>query len=334
MKPKIILLITAALVVATLIFGYFQMTKERAADEQADQPISAASRAQHSAGGKAEVSLDQATQELIGLQTAPLTPASLPPERRSYGRVLDSPPLIAQLSAIESARASLEASSKEYQRVKTLYDQGENASAQSLETADAAIKRDRIALQSAQAELVAAWGESVAQLPNLGPLVESLATLKTVLVRLDLPAGEVIRDLPIGARLLVARPGPSSEGTFLGRAPFTDPQAQGNGFMFLVTNTPPQLAPGLALTGFLLLPGEPLQGVIVPEAAVVRADDQAWSYVQSGSTNFMRRSLSQEHPVPGGWFMTHGFEPGERIVTTGAQTLLSEERKSEIKVED
>ena len=119
---------------------------------------------------------------------------------------------------------------------------------------------------------------------------------------------------------------------FLGRAATTDPQVQGAGFIFVVTNAPAALTPGLALTGFLQLPGEPANGVIVPNAAVVHSDGRAWIYVQTGDTTFARREISLDHPVAGGWFVTNGVAPGDKVVVTGAQTLLSEERKTEIKV--
>ena len=44
--------------------------------------------------------------------------------------------------------------------------------------------------------------------------------------------------------------------------------------------------------------------------------------------------MALEHPVAAGWFVTGDVWPDERVVTTGAQALLSEERKSEIKVSD
>ena len=121
---------------------------------------------------------------------------------------------------------------------------------------------------------------------------------------------------------------------FLGRAAATDPQVQGAGFIFVVTNAPSALTPGLAVTGFLQLPGEPAHGVVVPDAAVVRSDGRAWIYVQTGDTDFARREIILDHPAPGGWFETNSVAPGDKIVVTGAQTLLSEERKSQIKLED
>lgn len=335
MKLKIVVLTLAALVVvAALIYGYLQMSKERAPEAQTEKPVTAQSKVEPGTNGETVVSLDGNTQKLIGLETTALPPAMLAPEIKCYGRVLDSSPLVGLLSGVAIAQASLDASGKEYQRVKALFDQGENASARALQAAEAAMKRDEIALQTAQAQLVSAWGKSVAGQPDLPAFVQSLSTLQTVLARLDLPAGELPPARPVGGRLLLPGTGQPITGRFLGPAATTDPQVQGQGFLLVVTNSPPQLSPGLALVGFLELPGDPLRGVIVPEAAVVRDAERVWTYVQRGSTNFIRLEISEQHPVANGWFVTSGALPNDRVVTTGAQTLLSEERKSEIKVGD
>jgi len=101
-----------------------------------------------------------------------------------------------------------------------------------------------------------------------------------------------------------------------------------------VTNAPVALTPGLAVTGFVQLPGEPARGVIVPDAAVVRSDGRVWIYVQITGTAFARREIFLDHPAGGGCLVTNGVAAGDKVVITGAQTLLSEEHKTEIKMGD
>ena len=88
------------------------------------------------------------------------------------------------------------------------------------------------------------------------------------------------------------------------------------------------------MTAYLTLPGEKQSGVILPLTAVVRAAGLAWAYVQTGENQFTRRQVSTSAPTSDGWFVSAGFKPGEQVVVTGAQTLLSEEFKSQISVGD
>jgi hypothetical protein len=331
--PALIALVVVAAVLAAAVYGYRRMSKERTADE-GDKPVVAESGVEHRTNGEAVVHLDLSTQRLIGLQTAALEAATQASTVKAYGRVLEPAPLLTLVSDTASARAALAASTQEYQRLKTLFAQDQNASAKALQSAQAAMQHDQITLQAAEAQLAAAWGKSVVADPDLTALLGSLANLECVLVRLDVPAGDSLSAAPSGAQLVLPGTNAPLEARFVGRATTTDPQVQGEGFLFVATNATARLAPGLALTGFLLLPGAPLHGVVVPNAAIVRAADRAWVYVQRGDSTFQRLELALERPVAGGWFVTRDLAPGDRLVMTGAQTLLSEERKTQIKVGD
>jgi hypothetical protein len=334
MKNRIVLLLTIFVGVVALIYGYTRMSGERAADEEGDQTITAAARVEQGTNGESFIKLEPNEQKLVGLEITPLTERTHAPQMKAYGQVLDPAPLVSRLSDIASARAALDATRNEYRRRKSLFDNGQNTSVKSLESAAAAMKRDEITLQSNEAQLLASWGKSVADEPDLPAFVQSLVQLETVLVRLDLPAGESLAGMPTGARVVVPGEDQPVPARFLGVATTTDPQSQGRGFLFVVTNTVTRLTPGLVVTGFLQLPGEPLRGALVPDGAVVRSAERAWIYVQTGTTTFVRREIALDHPVNGGWFVTHGVTAGERVVVTGAQTLLSEERKGQIKLED
>lgn len=331
MKLKYILMGVAVVVVAgAVIFGYTQMSEERKAEAEADHPVSAASRVQTGVNGETVITLDAQAQRLIGLQTVPLAAATLPAEIRAYGRVLDSAALVALHSDADAARAALQASKPEYRRLKQLSTQ-DNASARALEAAEAQMKHDQGALDTARAQLVAA--SSKAALAESSDFFESLAKQESVLVRLDLPVGESIAAPPTGAQLILPETSQPIAADYLGRAAAADPQAQGVGFIFVVTNAA-ALTPGLSITGDLQLPGKSASGAIVPDASLVRSDGRVWIFVQTSDTTFTRREIAPEHPAAGGWFVTNGVAPGDKVVVIGAQTLLSEEHKSEIQMGD
>src|SRR5262249_19627149 len=117
---------------------------------------------------------------------------------------------------------------------------------------------------------------------------------------------------------------------FLGPAPTVDPQMQGRGFLFLLATNSLQLTPGTAISGFLELPGQPQSGIEAPRNAIVRFNGTTWVYVQRAEEEFERREVKLNSPLSEGWFVSEGLKAGDRVVTVGAQQLLSEERKGQI----
>ena len=177
------------------------------------------------------------------------------------------------------------------------------------------------------------WGQALANKSNLSAFIQSLASLETVLVRVDLPAGEVLESPPTSARMATLTD-KSSDAEFLGAAAGVDPQLQGRGFVFLVKAGQSHLLSGEAVTGHLKIPGAPLTGVIVPRDAVVRTEGKGWVYVlNENGAAFTRKAIALDHPTESGWFVTNGVTAGHHVVVTGAQILLSEELKASIQAD-
>jgi len=107
-----------------------------------------------------------------------------------------------------------------------------------------------------------------------------------------------------------------------------DPQMQSRGFLFLVEPNTAKLAPGAAVTAYLSVAGEPQRGVIVPRAAVIRHAGEAWVFLETNATNFVRRAIALGPPLENGWFVSAGVEAGDQVVVTGAQAVFSEELNS------
>ena len=285
------------------------------------------SRVQHNTNGETFLKLDKETQERCGLKVAPLEAVQTNPQLKAFGRVLDPSLLATQLVDISTAKATLEASRKEYDRVKLLHSQNQNVSARSLEMAEAAVKRDEILVVAAQAKLRLAWGKAIADRKDLPEFVESLVGLRAALARIDLPLSEPMTALPESARIAPINAEQNlTDAKFLRLATSADPQVQGQGFIFLVeTNS---FLPGAALVAYLSLPGTPKKGVLVPASALLRYEGEVFVYLQKAEDKFEREQVKLDLPLKNGWLVTSELEPGEKVVVTGAQQLLSEELKS------
>jgi hypothetical protein len=300
---------------------------EKPAGEKAAGDESADNKVIRDENGNSVLKMDDETQGNAGIKVAHPAAASLPPEIKGYGRVLDPAPLTALLTEMALARAAYPASSNELVRLKTLAGQG-NASARALQSAEAAALHDELTLRSASDRLALSWGQTLAGQPDPSSFIQSLTSLKTVLTRIDLAPGETLAAPPSGARLSTLS-GTVIEAGFLGPAPDIDPQTQGRGYFFLVKDNASGLLPGQALMGYLKLPGEPLAGLLVPREAVVRAEGAACIYLLNpGGESFTRLHIELDHPTDSGWVVSKGLKPSDYIVVTGAQTLLSEELKS------
>jgi hypothetical protein len=264
-------------------------------------------------------------QTNAGVQTALPLPAEVKPEIKGYGRVADPTPLVAAVLDIDTAQNALAVSSKEHARIKALFGQNQNASQQALDTAEAAVKRDRLALEAARARLFTTTGRAVAERNDLPALAPSLASLHTALVRIDLLPGQSWTPVA-GARVApFTASGNSLEVEFVGSAPSADPQAQGLAFLFLLkTNAP---APGTAMVGYLPAAGEAEKGWRIPRSAVIRHEGAAWVYEQTSDETFERVLVILRRPLEDGWLVTDGLSATNRLVVAGAQTLLSEQLK-------
>jgi hypothetical protein len=279
--------------------------------------------------GESVVTLDAATRQGMGLKLAPATPLQLPPERKAFGSVVDPAQLSAAVADFIAARAAAGASQKELVRLKNLSDQA-NASQRALESAQATASSDSAQADSARSRFVAAWGKTMADRDDLSEFVQSLAAGDSVLVRLDLPAGEMLPAEPNGARVTgLGDKTNSVEAAYLNAIPAVNPQTQGRSFLFLVKLNSARLVAGEAVTGWLEISGAAVSGVVVPADAVVHTDGRDWIYAQTADDSFTRREIVTDHPVAGGWFMGGMIAPDEKLVVAGAQQLLSTELVSQ-----
>ena len=249
------------------------------------------------------------------------------PEVKGYGRVQDPASLVSLYNDLASARAAAVASSQELERQKVLSAQS-NTSVRALQAAQSAVDHDQLAVRAAKNALALAWGSSLANQDDLPAFINSVVTMQSVLVRVDLPVGEALTAPPAEARIMTLS-GQMATAKFLNPVATVDPQMQGQGFVFVLQTNTLALAPGQAVTAFLQTSDEAQEGVLVPRDSVVRAEGAAWVYVlNKGGESFTRRKIPLDRPGEDGWFVTAEIKPADFIVVTGAQTLRSEELKS------
>jgi hypothetical protein len=257
-----------------------------------------------------------------GLVLAKPAAATLAPEVRAFGRVLDPAPGIALAAELETARAAMAASEKELARAQKLFSADGNGSAQAVESAQSAAARDRAAFNSARGRFIATFGRALVDSANLDQMVAALEQ-GVALARVDVLPGDEPAPNPKTVRIGAVGREEMFDAPVLGAAPTVDPQVGGQGFFVLLRDHP--LAAGTALRAVLPGVGEPQSVLTVPRTAVVYHEGSAWVYVSGDKNTFARKRLTLGRTVGDAIAVTDGLDASDDVVTTGAQQLLSTE---------
>ena len=283
------------------------------------------------------VKIEKEKWKALGIEMAEPLKAELKPQRVAFGRVLDPTPIVTLDGELAAAEAALAASRAEYDRTQSLMKGGENLSRKVAETAEAQFRGDEIKTDGLRRRAFLEWGATFPALKALQRrmFVEQLVHGESALVRVDLPSGDALAELPSSARLLVlGHEGQPIDATTITPAADTDPKTQSQGFIVRVDKPAFALRPGMALTAWLELAQKPREGFSVPRSAVLRHDGRTWVFIQEETEKFVRKPVTLDTPLDAehGWFVAAeggGIKGDDLLVVTGAQALLSEELKAQ-----
>ncbi|MDB6170052.1 MAG: hypothetical protein JWM88_2916 [Verrucomicrobia bacterium] len=262
-----------------------------------------------------------AKREAAGIKLARPTSATLAPEIKGFGRVLDASPFLSLLAEAQSAAATYEGTQKELERVKKLNAADANVSTQAVEAAEAAEARDRAALASARMRMNASWGRQLAG--AAGTAITEALEKGGSLVRLDILPGDAPAAMPKNATVALMGSEEVFPAEILGSAPTADPQMQGTSYVALVRDH--LLPAGAALRVTVAGAGESKAALIVPRSAIVYHQGSAWVYALGEEDTFFRRLVTLGRSTADGVEIPSGLTEEEQVAVTGAQQLLSAE---------
>jgi hypothetical protein len=262
-----------------------------------------------------------AKRAAAGITLAKPTAVTLAPEVKGFGRVLDATPFLALIAERDTAAAAHEGSAKELDRVRKLFANDTNVSAQTVETAEAAEARDRAALTSARMRLNSSWGHELAGASS-APIVEAIEK-GGALVRLDILPGDAPAAMPKEATVALLGGNEVYPAEIIGAAPTADPQMQGTSYIAIVRDHP--LPAGAALRVTVTGAGEAAKALAITRTAIVYHQGSPWVYVLGEEDTFFRRLVALGRSTPEGVVITEGLTEDEQVAVTGAQQLLSAE---------
>jgi hypothetical protein len=349
-RPHTVVIASMAIVIAVLAWAlvYFGRDELHLAAKAPDDEIPIHS-ALSKRGGAAAVRLVKDSQEASGIAVQTLERARADAAAEVYGVVVSIQPLLdlragygASVSEARSRRAAASNSAAEYQRFTKLFEDDRNVSERALQAAEAQWKADQARLAAAEQAVAAVrdtiragWGEVLAGWatnPDSSAL-QAVAQQRDVLAQITFPyelhaeAGKVALFLAP-----VSVPDQARPARFVSAAPQTDAMLPGMTYFYVASAH--GLRVGMRVAGQLKLGGKMREGIVVPPTAVVWHGGKAWAYVKEEDDLFVRKEVSTAQELGNGWFDAGHFKPGDEIVVSGAQLLLSEEQKFQIRNEN
>lgn len=119
----------------------------------------------------------------------------------------------------------------------------------------------------------------------------------------------------------------------VGQAPEVDPLTQRPAWYYRMERSWPGIAVGLPLIVDVPSAAHVAgSAVAIPPSAAVQWDGLVWAYVEREPGEFSRVRVTTDVPLARGWAVARGFEVGDKVVTRGAEQLLSEEFRARVTV--
>lgn len=300
--------------------------------------------------GHKAVQLEEEALELAGIGTEKLTSMTVAAETRAaHAEALDIAPLIAlrteyqALLAEQKIRQSeLAHQQKSVQRAQSLHE------VQTLPLAELEQLRAKQGVYASQLaetntkiegflyKLRSSWGERLGSLvvePTEQDALDSLASYRTSLILLSLPKGE---SLAAGQAVFVSalnQRETARAASYLDKAHQSRYPLYGESHYYTLETK--NLRAGMRLFAWVEAQAGGIEGAFVPERAVIWYSNQPWVFLSQPDNIFIRKPLADARRVEGGWLLQdQGFAEGGMLVTSGGQSLLSEEFKWAIPDED
>jgi membrane fusion protein, multidrug efflux system len=296
------------------------------------------------------VKVSKVAQLQSGIQTQPLTLTSKRVTLNTLGNVLNVDALIEERARYLNATSNANLlnilmlnQARDYHRMHLLNQDDKNVSDQAMQLARTNYEQTQVKYKAALLEVESIantirtnWGVTIAKevmQAKLSPLFDNLLSRNEVLILVTYPNESSITE-PF--EKVTLRPISTSnviEASLICESTSTDPTIQGRTYYY---HAPAKyLRSGMRLNVEIHPDKQEKQGVIIPQNAIIRYAGLAWVYKKQKEEEFVRIPVKTDTNEDNGWFNPLDLlHEGDEIVINGAQLLLSEEFKYQIKNEN
>ena len=339
----LLLAIIVALACALVYYARDEIAALNNADEKVETQLAAQEK---SNDGATLVRVSKKTQEGSAIVTRALEAYTLQSKAEIYGSVVNIQSLVEQRARYVAAQneirvvqASLTRSSAEYERMQTLFRDKQMVSLRAVQSAESEWKSDQAKRAASESEVASVrsaarqqWGEVLSRMALGGNReFEDLLSGRSVLLQLSW--GTQGGDPPAAIKISqVGGTGESVLAQYVSPALQADSEVAGRTFWYRAPGV--GLRVGMRVAATLEDASSARSGVSIPFSAQVWHGGKAWVYLKRGAEAFERREVSGVESTGDGWFNSAPFKAGDSVVVSGAQLLLSEEFRYQIKDEN
>ncbi len=280
--------------------------------------LGAALLARHAAAGGSEAVVHVPAEQAAGIAVAAARAAEEPVQATAIGQVLDPQPFVQVAFGRATARAAAEYAARDRTRTEALARADHNASLRDAEAARLADLRARADLAAAEAQAAGVWGAAALAAPDLEAFVDRIAHGSVSVARLDAPGAAFV---PVRAWVSAPALGAAERAArVLGPAPGVATGLQARAVLVALDADP--LPVGTALLGRIEADAV-ARGVELPASAIVWQGADPFVFVARGAGAFERRAVHVTASHRPGVSIADGVAPGDPLVVSGAQQLLS-----------
>ena len=306
-----------------------------------------------SANGVNYITLSPEIQSNSGIKTQPVQTSDYIKNLTNYATVLSIDLLIEQKNRFNEIKNQisllsneLERDQKNYERFKALNDDNKNVSDKAFQEMKVNFENTKIKLQTTQ-ELItgikqnirAQWGEIILSMIDVGArkeLFEFLIQGKARIIKVTLPENADNQPPKNISLALIDNLNEKFLASYLAESPTLDKSIKGKTYSYIVYSNQLRIDSKVIANQVQdKLSSESGKYLAIPKEAVIWNSGQAWVYVQSSENKFFRKSIETSTESSDGWIVKENqIKENDIIVINGAQLLLSEEFKYQIKNEN
>lgn len=316
-RVKVVVILVVVALIAVGLGWAFARGRGELASEQAREAAIAPPRRVHEEGGVALVTLDSATLRRAGVRTVTIGSATRGALDVLTGELVQDPGAVTVIRAPIQGRL-MNVPGGRWPSI------GERVAAGEV----LARVADALPLTAARAGTVTSVAAYPGEIVQAGQELLTLTAFEHPLARISWTTGAPPappRQITVTA---VGGTGGSIVATLVGAAPAADTVTGAPAFLYRMAGAWAGARPGLPILAAVPDSRRMRSGMFVPDSATVQWNGLVWAYVERGPGRFGRVRIETSNPVPGGWLVSGGVAPGDRVVVRGTEQLLSEEFRS------